>query len=495
MPELPALSILQLSVNPAAGSTAALAQQLSAAMAAIHRRGWCDGTGGNFSCVLQRQPLQLLMAPSGVDKGCVAPEALIVVDGRGAVLRGEGKASAETQLHLALVETCGAGAVLHTHSQAGTLLSQHYAPSGDCSVAYLSLQDLEMLKGLEGITTHASAVAIPVLANNQDLRSLRAAAEPHVQTAPYGLLIAGHGLYAWGRDLPTAHRHLEILEFLLEQRWRQLLLEALGQPRPNNPALQPTPAQNNPSFQHGADRVQRRGVSHVLLDIEGTTCPVSFVSGTLFPYATEQLEPFLDAHRNDHAVQTLVAEVKAAWRQEADPEAQALRQQDGAGVLPYLRWLIRRDRKLTPLKDLQGLVWEQGYRSGALNGPLFADVPGALRRWRAAGLVLAVYSSGSIAAQQLIYGHSNAGDLRSLFSHWFDTRTGPKQTAESYASIASQLGVAPGKVLFVSDALKECKAAAAAGMQVVFSDRDGNPERDSGPFERIDSFDALELNP
>ena len=481
MPQLPALSLLQLSVNPVANSTAALAQQLSATMATIHRRGWCDGTGGNFSAVLQREPLRLLMAPSGVDKGSVAPEALIVVDARGAVVRGEGKASAETQLHLALVETCGAGAVLHTHSQAGTLLSQHYAPSRDGGVAHLSLQGLEMLKGLEGIATHTSSVGIPVLANDQDLRRLRTVAEPHLHQAPHGLLIAGHGLYAWGRDLPTAHRHLEILEFLLEQHWRQLLLQALSLPRLQSEAM--------------ANQVRRQGVTHVLLDIEGTTCPVSFVSSTLFPYAAEQLEAFLDSHRNDPTVKTLLGEVEAAWHQDADPEAQALRQQGEIDVLHYLQWLIRRDRKLTPLKDLQGLVWEQGYRSGALTGPLFGDVPSALRSWHGAGLVLAVYSSGSVAAQRLIYGHSNDGDLRPLFSHWFDTRIGPKQIPKSYATIADQLGVAPEQVLFVSDALTECQAAATAGMQVVFSDREGNPGRDPGPFERIVSFDNLELSP
>ena len=105
-----------------------LARELSATMAAIHRRGWCDGTGGNFSCVLEHMPLRLLMAPSGVDKGRVPPEDLIVVDGQGGVVRGKGRASAETLLHLAIVTETGAGAVLHTHSQAGTLLSQHHAP-------------------------------------------------------------------------------------------------------------------------------------------------------------------------------------------------------------------------------------------------------------------------------------------------------------------------------------------------------------------------------
>jgi methylthioribulose-1-phosphate dehydratase len=199
------------------------AQGLSDAMAAIHRRGWCDGTGGNFSCVLQRQPLRLLMAPSGVDKGAVPPEQLIEVDGHGAVVRGEGRASAETALHLAIVASCAAGAVLHTHSQAGTLLSQWALPLGQ-----LELSDLEMLKGLAGIDTHACSVRVPVLANDQNLERLSALAAPLLPAAPQGLLIAGHGLYAWGDDLPSARRHLEILEFLLEQRWRQLLLGAIA---------------------------------------------------------------------------------------------------------------------------------------------------------------------------------------------------------------------------------------------------------------------------
>ncbi len=219
-----------------------LAPALTEAMAAIHRRGWCDGTGGNFSCVVEREPLRLLMAPSGVDKGRVQPEHLILVSGDGQVIEGSGRASAETALHLEIVVRCGAGAVLHSHSQAGTLLS-HWACDQAASnrglpdTAQLRLRDLEMLKGLRGVDTHATEVAIPVLANDQDLQRLSAAARPLLPAAPHGLLIAGHGLYAWGQDLPEALRHLEILEFLLEQRWRQLLLQGLMAAA--GPALQP----------------------------------------------------------------------------------------------------------------------------------------------------------------------------------------------------------------------------------------------------------------
>jgi methylthioribulose-1-phosphate dehydratase len=200
-----------------------LALQLTDVMAAIHRRGWCEGTGGNFSCVWQREPLELLMAPSGVDKGSVAPEALIRVNGAAEVVSGNGRASAETLLHLAIVEETGAGAVLHTHSQAATLLSDRALWRGG-EGSGVRISGLEMLKGLRGITTHDCWISVPVLPNDQDLERLSRAARPLLPAAPQGLLIAGHGLYAWGQDLAEARRHLEILEFLLEQQWRRLLL-------------------------------------------------------------------------------------------------------------------------------------------------------------------------------------------------------------------------------------------------------------------------------
>jgi methylthioribulose-1-phosphate dehydratase len=219
--------------DPAAGSIAELAGvaeqalRLSETMAALYRRGWCDGTGGNFSCTISLDPLQLLMAPSGVDKGSVSPEDLILVDADGHVRRGTGRASAETALHLAIVTSRRAGAVLHTHSQAATLLSRHHGPVDDQQVRYLKIEHLEMLKGLEGIHSHDQCIRLPILANDQDLGRLSQRAIPHLADAPYGLLLAGHGLYAWGSDLAQARRHLEILEFLLEQQWRQLLLNAL----------------------------------------------------------------------------------------------------------------------------------------------------------------------------------------------------------------------------------------------------------------------------
>lgn len=433
-------------------------------MAAVHARGWCDGTGGNFSCVLSREPLVLLMAPSGVDKGAVAPEALIQVDAQGQVVTGEGRASAETLLHLEIVARTGAGAVLHTHSHAATLLSDWCLGEGSDAGA-LPLQGLEMLKGLAGIDSHRRRVTLPVLANDQDLARLSATAGPLLGDAPHGLLIGGHGLYAWGRDLPEARRHLEILEWLLEQRWRRLLLEALGQHRDPKAS----------------------GIEAVLLDIEGTTCPVPFVSQVLFPYARERLDGFLQAAANEPALAPLIEAIDAAM---AESDNSAI---SHISRVRFLQGLIDQDRKLPALKELQGLIWDQGYVSGELRCPLFDDVAPALRAWRGAGLELAVYSSGSVKAQKLLYRHSNAGDLSPLFSHWFDTTTGAKSDPTSYRGIATAMGLEPGAILFVSDARAELEAARSAGMATRFSQRQDNPEQDPGPFEAITSLAQINV--
>ena len=235
-------------------------------------------------------------------------------------------------------------------------------------------------------------------------------------------------------------------------------------------------------------------ISHVLLDIEGTTCPVSFVAATLFPYARARLQPFLQAHGQDADLQTLLSDLNAAWHS-AHHEAKKPQNEPPSldQLCSFLQKLIDADRKLTALKDLQGLIWNEGYADGELCTPLFNDVPPTLKRWHADGLQLAVYSSGSVAAQQLLYAHSNAGDLCPLFSAWFDTRSGPKQDPASYLQIANSLAVSAAKILFVSDSLAELDAAQASGLATRFSRRAGNPEQHPGSHNLINSLDDIQL--
>lgn len=193
----------------------------------------------------------------------------------------------------------------------------------------------------------------------------------------------------------------------------------------------------------------------VLTDIEGTTSSIAFVTDTLFPYAKANLRDFVK--RNP--------EVSAPWLDAVRAE------EPGDPVDTLLRW-IDEDRKATPLKTLQGLIWAEGYADGTLKGHVYRDAADALRRWHDAGIALHIYSSGSIAAQKLIFGHSNEGDLTPLFSGYFDTTSGPKKEAESYRTIARAIGEAPGDILFLSDNIQEIDAAREAGMQAIHIDRE-----------------------
>ena len=190
----------------------------------FHGRGWSLGTSSNYSVVTSRDPLQLTITGSGFDKGRLTPNDFVVVDAHGnPVTTGGPKPSAETLLHALLARCAGAGAVLHTHSVAATVLSELHASAG-----WLPISGYEMLKGLAGITTHETRVNIAIVANTQDIAALAAELEPRVSgPSPeirHGFLMAGHGLYTWGRDLAEARRHIEVLEFLFDvlTRKRQL---------------------------------------------------------------------------------------------------------------------------------------------------------------------------------------------------------------------------------------------------------------------------------
>lgn len=201
----------------------------------------------------------------------------------------------------------------------------------------------------------------------------------------------------------------------------------------------------------------------IVIDIEGTTTPVTFVTDVLFPYARERMAAFITTHAEDPAVRTALEEARAMA---GDPAA------DLAKLLVH--W-IDEDRKITPLKTLQGLIWEDGYTSGAISAPVYDDVPDALRAWRERGLCLYVYSSGSVRAQQLLFGHTNVGDLTELFCGNFDTRIGTKTDALSYTAIAAEIGARPSSILFLTDSPAEVAAARGAGWQVIRIDRNLDP--------------------
>lgn len=221
-------------------------------------------------------------------------------------------------------------------------------------------------------------------------------------------------------------------------------------------------------------------IKAILTDIEGTTSAVSFVYDVLFPFAASRLPGFIREHQ---AAPKVAAQIEAVRAEAGEPSADLDR------VIEILLGWMREDRKATPLKALQGQVWQKGYESGELKGHVYPDAVAALKQWHADGYRLYVYSSGSIQAQKLIFGCSEAGDLTGLFSGYFDTTSGGKRDAESYRTIASAINVAPEQVLFLSDVTAELDAAREAGMATCGLAREGELEADHlvvNSFDRID---------
>ncbi len=239
-----------------------------------------------------------------------------------------------------------------------------------------------------------------------------------------------------------------------------------------------------------------RQIRALLLDVEGTTTPVSFVDDVLFPYARRHLDRYLAANLGAPGLIEVAALLADEWsadvaRGESEPRRRP-HHNDAESLSAYLKWLMDRDRKSHGLKLLQGRIWEQGYDDGELRGEVFADVPPAFVRWRDAGLTIAIYSSGSVLAQRLLFAHSDKGDLTPWIARYFDTEVGPKRARESYTRIAASLELEPSEIAFVSDVDAELEAARDAGCHVVMCVRPGNLATVSRSARTVDSFDAID---
>lgn len=228
----------------------------------------------------------------------------------------------------------------------------------------------------------------------------------------------------------------------------------------------------------------------ILLDIEGTTTPIDFVHEVLFPYSRERMANYVAMHF-DHLhpeIEQLVDESAhdAKYTVPVDPL-------EPGSVAAYLQYLIDNDKKSTPLKSIQGKIWQEGYGSGDIESVVFDDVPPAFERWSDAGRTIAIYSSGSTLAQQLLFRHTNRGDLTEYISEYFDTNVGGKREKESYRTIASRLELDSDEILFLSDIPEELEAAAGAGLKTALVSRPGNAEHDpAARFKSISSFAELD---
>ncbi|MFI3135374.1 MAG: acireductone synthase [Methylococcaceae bacterium] len=223
-------------------------------------------------------------------------------------------------------------------------------------------------------------------------------------------------------------------------------------------------------------------IKAIVTDIEGTTTSISFVKEVLFPYAKANLADFVRSHAHEPAVSALLQDTQAEVGQPLDMEG---------AICQLLAWMAS-DQKITPLKSLQGLIWEDGYQQGAFTGHLYDDALRNLQKWHTQGLALYVYSSGSVHAQKLLFGHTSQGDLTPLFSGYFDTHVGAKQEPMAYMNIAESIGLEPSELLFLSDIKAELDAAKAVGFNTVWLCRD-TPLEALAAHEQVSSFDDIHV--
>lgn len=220
----------------------------------------------------------------------------------------------------------------------------------------------------------------------------------------------------------------------------------------------------------------------ILTDIEGTTTDIRFVHDVLFPYARQQLPAFVQQHWEEPAVQDIMQQARLELNA-ADADQQTL-------IQAFINW-IDQDKKVTALKTLQGLIWIEGYQSGDFTGHVYQDAYDCLKKWHAQGIELSIFSSGSVKAQQLLFGYSDFGDLTPLFSHYFDTTTGHKREKAAYVAIADSLKQAPENILFLSDIVEELDAAQSAGMKTCLLVREQMP--DNSTHEVVSTFEPIKL--
>lgn len=245
-------------------------------------------------------------------------------------------------------------------------------------------------------------------------------------------------------------------------------------------------------------------IKHNLLDIEGTTAPIAFVHEILFPYAKERIHTFL---KNYHFSEEKWKEILGEYQKDVsandpslmqklalDPAKAKLSPNEMPKELPkdllsfYFEFLIEKDRKFGPLKEIQGKIWKKGYESGEIKSTVYGDVPVFLKKAIQEGIQNHVYSSGSVEAQILIYQYSALGDLREYFTTYFDTAVGGKREKESYLKIANTLGVSPDEIRFFTDIVEEAEAASGAGLDVVILNRPGNLPQKVHSFPIWDHF-------
>uniref|UniRef100_A0A2P2JMB4 Probable bifunctional methylthioribulose-1-phosphate dehydratase/enolase-phosphatase E1 n=2 Tax=Rhizophora mucronata TaxID=61149 RepID=A0A2P2JMB4_RHIMU len=486
----------------------------------FYNLGWVSGTGGSITIKVHDdsvpRPHQLIvMSPSGVQKERMEPEDMYILDGNGSTLSSPSpkpyphkppKCSDCGPLFMKAYQMRNAGAVIHSHGIESCLATMINPLEKEFRITHM-----EMIKGIQGHGYYDQLV-VPIIENTayeyELTDSLAKAVAAYPKTT--AVLVRNHGIYIWGDSWISAKTQAECYHYLFDAALR-LHQMGIDWNTPNHGPIQSikgTPGTNiNISASVRAGTMDsNQGIEplprYIVLDIEGTTTPISFVADVLFPYARDNVGRHLAATyettESQDDIKLLRSQVEEDLVQGVNgavpiPSDNAGKEEVITALVANVEAMIRADRKITALKQLQGHIWRTGFRNKELEAVVYDDVPEALEKWHAAGTKVYIYSSGSRLAQRLLFGNTNYGDLRKYLSGFFDTMVGNKKETRSYVEIAESLGVdRPSEILFVTDVIQEAIAAKATGFEVLISVRPGNaPLPANHGFKTINSFSEI----
>ena len=445
--------------------------------AGLYSQGHVSGTGGGISI---RVSSHIVMAPSGVQKERMKAEDMFVLDSESGDVVHTPKAkppphkppklSECAPLFMSAYRLRNAGAVLHGHSMNAMLASVL------CGGNEFKVTQIEMIKGIAGHGFY-DVLTVPVIENTARECELTDRLQDAMEKYPKvnAVLVRRHGVYVWGDSWIHAKTQFECFEYLFEAAVR---MYSLGL----DPSLPPLPA---PGMLENGGSVKKQKVLHdtcavkvkyVVLDIEGTVAPISFVSETLFPYARSRLRSYFTDGWESDEVQHDVGLLKVYALEECKMESFPKKKDEIIDkCVEICESDMNADKKNSPLKSVQGNIWTAGFARGELSVQLFDDVPAAMKDWFSKGLKIYIYSSGSRKAQRDFFSHTTCGDLKPYLQGFFDTTSGSKVETASYKNIALSLGAESGaEILFATDNVLEAHAARTAGWTVAVLDRPGN---------------------
>ncbi|KAH7544123.1 hypothetical protein JRO89_XS15G0112100 [Xanthoceras sorbifolium] len=487
----------------------------------------------------------------GVQKERMEPEDMYVLSGNGSILSSPSpkpyphkppKCSDCAPLFMKAYEMRDAGAVIHSHGMESCLVTMLNPMSKEFRITHM-----EMIKGIKGHGYYDELV-VPIIENTayeneltdsltkaihgklsyridpNTVKPVMASSITSFQTNAYpsnltnieaypkttAVLVRNHGIYVWGDSWINAKTQAECYHYLFDAA---IKLHQLGLDW-STPSHGPLQNGKGVSGRNGNLNMSTNALTAdsnydsnllprcIVLDIEGTTTPISFVTEVLFPYARDNVGRHLSATYDTSETQDDIKLLRSQVQDDLQkgvigavpiPSDDAGKEEVIAALVTNVDAMMKADRKITALKQLQGHIWRTGFESHELEGVVFDDVPEALEKWHALGIKVYIYSSGSRLAQRLIFGNSKYGDLRKYLSGFFDTAVGNKRETQSYVEISQSLGVdKPSEILFVTDVYQEATAAKAAGLEVVISVRPGNgPLPENHGFKTINSFSEI----